>query len=77
MTRKRHIQPHRSHPSLKNKADAEKTKRGQQRPEGATFTRSKATAWGREDGGDDKGRRGQPLQDRKPLPGAEKTEGTT
>ena len=49
---------------------------GRHRPEGTTITRSKATARCQEDGGRDKiGQRGQPLQDRKPLPGAEKTEG--
>ena len=44
---------------------------------GVTSTRPRATARGREDEGGDIGRRGQPLQDREPLPGAEKTEGTT
>ena len=61
MTRKRHIQPHLSHPSLKNEDNAEKTKLVRHRPAGATFTRSKATARGREKGGDDIGQRGQPL----------------
>ena len=41
--------------------EAEKTEGERHRPAGATFTRSKATARGREEGGDVTGRRGQPL----------------